>query len=283
MVKYLKRGLSAVLAAVLTASSAQFNVLYSWADELVEELTAEIGDGDVNGDGKVNSADVKKVQELIGSSVESVKATAFSACNVYRDNIIDVKDLMAVREIANGKKPKVPDDAASANTCILDITDAECCPGEQVKVDVNIFDWDQDIGAVELTMDFDSSLELADISCKGDYRYAAEGNELKLFGITSMADVYRGTIATLTFNVPDTAYGNYAVKINSSAVYDKGFQSFGVSTETGLIEADVTERPLYLSPSYTNSKSMRLSWSMPYCSGKLEGFIVYRDGDSKNC
>lgn len=279
MVKYLKRGLSAVLAAVLTASSAQFNVLYSWADELVEELTAEIGDGDVNGDGKVNSADVKKVQELIGSSVESVKATAFSACNVYRDNIIDVKDLMAVREIANGKKPKVPDDAASANTCILDITDAECCPGEQVKVDVNIFDWDQDIGAVELTMDFDSSLELADISCKGDYRYAAEGNELKLFGITSMADVYRGTIATLTFNVPDTAYGNYAVKINSSAVYDKGFQSFGVSTETGLIEADVTERPLYLSPSYTNSKSMRLSWSMPYCSGKLEGFIVYRDGE----
>ena len=147
-------------------------VTESVADELVEELTAEIGDGDVNGDGKVNSADVKKVQELIGSSVESVKATAFSACNVYRDNIIDVKDLMAVREIANGKKPKVPDDAASANTCILDITDAECCPGEQVKVDVNIFDWDQDIGAVELTMDFDSSLELADISCKGDYRYA---------------------------------------------------------------------------------------------------------------
>ncbi len=279
MIKYLKRGLSAVLATVLTASSAQFNVLYSWADELVDELTAEISDGDTNGDGKVNSADVKKVQELIGSSVDAVKASALSACNVYRDDVIDVKDLMAVREIANGKKPEVPDEATSANTCILDITDAECCPGEQVKVDVNILDWDQEIGAVELTMDFDGSLELADISCKGDYQYVSEGNELKIFGITSMADVYRGTVATLTFDVPDTAYGNYAVKINSSAVYDKEFRSFGVSTETGLIAADVTERPLYLSPSYTNSKSMRLSWSMPYCSGKLEGFIVYRDGE----
>ncbi|MBR5513610.1 MAG: fibronectin type III domain-containing protein [Ruminococcus sp.] len=278
MIKYLKRGLSAVLAAVVTASSAQFNVLYSWADELVEELTAEISDGDANGDGKVNSADVKKVQELIGSSVDTVKASALSACNVYRDDVIDVKDLVAVREIANGKKPEIPDEAASSNTCILDITDAECCPGEQVKIDVNILDWDQEIGGVELTMDFDASLELADISCKGDYQYVSDGNELKLFGITSMADVYRGTVATLTFNVPDTAYGNYAVKINSSAVYDNEFRSFGVSSETGVIAADVTERPLYLSPSYTNSKSMRLSWSMPYCSGKLEGFVVYRDG-----
>jgi len=279
MKKYLKRGLSGALSVMLAASAVQFNVLYTCAEELVEELTAEISDGDVNGDGATDSADVTEVLELLGSSVGSIGSSGKFSYDVYRDDVIDVRDLMAVKQLSGSGTPAVPENASSGNSCKIEVTDAECCPGEQVKVDVNIIDWDQNLGAVELMMDFDDSLELADISCKGDYQYVLEGNELKIFGITSLADVYRGTVATLTFNVPDTAYGDYDVKILSGSVYDTEFRSFAVSTEIGLIAADVTERPLYLSPSYTNSESLRLSWSMPYCSGSLEGFIVYRDGE----
>lgn len=279
MKKYLKRGLSGALSVMLAASAVQFNVLYTGAKELVEELTAEISDGDVNGDGKTDSTDVTELAELLGSSVGSIDSSGKLSYNVYRDDFIDVKDLMAAKQLSEGGKPTVPEDASSGNSCRIEVTDAECCPGEQVKVDVNIIDWDQELGAVELMMDFDDSLEVADISCKGDYQYVLDGNELKIFGITSFAEVYRGTVATLTFNVPDTAYGDYDVKILEGSVYDERFRKFDISTKVGLIAADVTERPLYLSPSYTNSESLRLSWSMPYCSGSLEGYIVYRDGE----
>ncbi|MDY4414617.1 MAG: fibronectin type III domain-containing protein [Ruminococcus sp.] len=131
---------------------------------------------------------------------------------------------------------------------------------------------------MELYIDFDSSLSLADISCTGDYQYAIEENELKIFGFSTLKDVYRGTVATLTFDVPNNAYGNYDVKVKECAFYNENFQTFSPATEVGLISADVTERPLYLTPSYVNSSSLRLSWSMPYCSGALEGYIVYRDG-----
>ncbi len=279
MKKYLKRGLSGALSVMLAASAVQFNVLYTCAEELVEELTAEISDGDVNGDGVTDSADVSELLELLGSSVGSIDSSGNFSYDVYRDDVIDVKDLMAVKQLSGGGKPVVPEEASTGSSCKIEITNAECCPGEQVKVDINILDWDQNLGAVELMMDFDDSLELADISCKGDYQYVLEENELKIFGVSTLTDVYRGTVATLTFNVPDTAYGDYDVKILSGSVYDTEFRSFDLSTEVGLIAADVTERPLYLSPSYTNSESLRLSWSMPYCSGSLEGFIVYRDGE----
>ena len=54
-----KRGLSGFLAVVPSLSAMQGDILYASAADLVEKLTAEISDGDVNGDGKTNSADVQ--------------------------------------------------------------------------------------------------------------------------------------------------------------------------------------------------------------------------------
>ncbi|MDE7225343.1 MAG: fibronectin type III domain-containing protein, partial [Ruminococcus sp.] len=198
---------------------------------------------------------------------------------VYKDDVIDVRDLIAVRQIADGNKPVPPVESDSGKTVKFELSNAECCPGEQVKVDVKIVDWNQDIEAIEINLDYDSSLSLVDVSCTGAYQSVSEDNKLKIFGFCEMSDVHRGTVATLTFDVPDTAYGSYDYKITSASVYNKEFQSFSASSAVGLIAADVTERPLYLAASYVNSKSMRLSWSMPYCSGEIEGFIIYRDDE----
>lgn len=273
----LKKGLSGTLAVLLGASAMQGSVLYASAADLVKELTADIGNGDVNSDGTVDAKDIQALSELIGGSAGSVDASGSSGYDVYKDGMIDVRDMMAVKQLAAGKSPVKPEEDQSSETVALEVTSADCCPGEQVKVDVKMIDWDQDIEAVELYLDFDENLDLTDFTCTGDYQCAVQGNELKIYGFKTLANVYRGNIATLTFNVPDTAYGDYDVKIKSAAVYNSGFQKLNASTEVGLIAADVTERPLYLNASYVNSASMRLSWSMPYCSGNLEGYIIYRD------
>lgn len=279
MKQKIKKGLSGALAVIIGAASVQGSIIYAAAEDLIKDLTADIGSGDVNNDKSVDSSDLNAMYDLLGSSAGKITSYGNGAFDVYKDSSIDVRDLMAVKMLSEGKTPQKPENESSGKSVKLEVTDAECCPGEQVKIDVKIVDWAQDINAVELYMDFDSNLSLADITCTGDYQYAVNGNELKIYGFTSLADVYRGNIATLTFDVPDTAYGDYDVKVTNCAFYNSSFQTYNASTEVGLIAADVTERPLYLTPSYVNSQSLRLSWSMPYCSGDLEGFIVYRDNE----
>ena len=271
-----KKGLSALLAVVSVVSTGQFHAGAAAAAEAVNEAASKITGGDVNGDGKTNDADVDAVTAFLGKTAAA--AGKDSKFDVYKDGAVDARDLLAVSQLAGGLAPVKPENEASGDTVRIEVGDAECVPGEQVSIDVNIIDWDQNIGAVELYLDFDSSLKLAEVDCTGKYQFVSDGNKLKLFGLTEYADVYRGTVATLKFDVPDTAYGDYDVKVNSCAVYNESFQTLKPSTKVGLIAADVTERPLYLAPSYTNSKSMYLTWSMPYCSGELEGYIVYRDG-----
>lgn len=271
-----KKGLSALMAVVSVVTTGQFIAGYSAVAEEINEAASMITGGDVNGDGTVNYEDVDAVSAFLGESVAA--AGKNSDYDIYKDGAVDVRDLLAVSQLAGGLAPVKPEKEASGDTVKIKVGDAECVPGEQVSIDVNIVDWDQDLGAVELYLDFDSSLMLTEIDCTGGYKSVSEGNKLKLYGLTENADVFRGTVATLKFDVPDTAYGDYDVKINSCAVYNSEFRTLAPTTKVGLIAADVTERPLYLAPSYTNSKSLYLTWSMPYCSGSLEGYIVYRDG-----
>ena len=271
-----KKGLSALLAVVSVVSTGQFHAGFTAAADAINEAASKITGGDVNGDGTTNDADVDAIAAFLGKSAAA--AGKDSKYDVYKDGTVDARDLLAASQLAGGLAPVKPANEASGDTVQIEVGSAECVPGEQVTIDVNIVDWDQDLGALELYLDFDSSLKLTEVDCTGKYQFAAEGNKLKLFGLTELADVYRGTVATLKFDVPDTAYGDYDVKVNSCAVYNNAFQSLKPNTKVGLIAADVTERPLYLSPAYTNSKSLYLTWSMPYCSGELEGYIVYRDG-----
>ena len=271
-----KKGLSALLAVASVVSTGQFHAGCVATAAEINEAASKITGGDINGDGKTDSADVDAITSYLAKTVSP--ASKDSKYDIYKDGAVDARDLLAVSQLANGLTPVKPENEALEETVKIEVGDAECVPGEQVSIDVNIVDWDQDLAAVELYLDFDSSLKLSEVDCTGKYQFVSDGNKIKLFGLTEYADVYRGTVATLKFDVPDTAYGDYDVKVNSCAVYNSFYQSFKPTTKVGLIAADVTERPLYLAPSYTNSKSLFLTWSMPYCSGELEGYIVYRDG-----
>lgn len=271
-----KKGFSAVLAVVSVVSSGQMAPCIAAAADAVTAAVTKITGGDVNGDGKTDQNDVDALYAFLGKTVGAAEKN--SKYDFYKDGSVDVRDLLAVKQLADKKAPVMPEKEASGDTVRIEVGSAECVPGEKVSIDVNIIDWDQDLGAAEFSLDFDPSLKLDSVSCTGSYQYVSDSNEVKLFGVTELIDVYRGTVATLTFDVPDTAYGDYDVKIRNCAVYNNSLQSLKPTTKAGLIAADVTERPLYLSPSYVNSKSMRLTWSMPYCSGDLEGYIVYRDG-----
>ena len=233
-----KKGLSVLLAAASVVTTGQFCAGYSAAAEEIKEAVSKITGGDVNGDGKTNDADVDAISAFIGKTAAA--AGKNSKFDLYKDGAIDVRDLLAARQLADGLAPVKPEKEASGDTVKIEVGSAECVPGEQVTVDVNIIDWDQEIGAVELYLDFDSSLTLSDVSCTGKYQYVSDGNQLKIFGLTENADVFRGTVATLVFDVPDTAYGDYDVKVKSCAVYNDLFQSLKPTTTVGLIAADVT-------------------------------------------
>ncbi len=271
-----KKSLSGFMAVVTAVSMGQLAPIYSAAADLAETLKVEFTSGDIDGDGKTSKSDLDALYAFLGKSAG--KAASDKKYDVYKDGSVDARDLLAVHHAVTGKKLTAPENEVSGDTVRVEVGSAECVPGEQVSIDINIIDWDQEIGAAEFCLDFDSSLTLADVTCTGDYQYVSEGNEIKIYGISALADVYRGTVATLTFDVPDTAYGDYDVKIKECAVYNNDFQSLAPTTKVGLIAADVTERPLYLAPTSVNSKSLNMTWSMPYCSGELEGYIVYRDG-----
>ncbi|MDY4414618.1 MAG: dockerin type I domain-containing protein [Ruminococcus sp.] len=133
-----KRCLAGVLALMLSASTANLSILYVSATDFIEELNAEIGSGDINEDGYVNSDDVGMIKELLGSTAGSISSSEYSLYDVYKDDIIDVRDLMAVKQLADGKIPEKPENESSGKTVKLEVKDADCCPGEQVTVDVNI-------------------------------------------------------------------------------------------------------------------------------------------------
>ena len=98
-----KRSLSGLMAVVTAASMSQLAPLYTAAEELAQSLKVEFTSGDVNGDGKTNQSDVEALYAFLGKSAG--KAAADSKFDVYKDGNVDVRDLLALRKLADGEKP----------------------------------------------------------------------------------------------------------------------------------------------------------------------------------
>lgn len=68
MKQKIKKGLSGALAVIIGAASVQGSIIYAAAEDLIKDLTADIGSGDVNNDKSVDSSDLNAMYDLLGSS-----------------------------------------------------------------------------------------------------------------------------------------------------------------------------------------------------------------------
>ncbi len=277
MKAHFARGVAALLSLTMAMSSADLGVLTAWVASAAEEVT--IASADVNGDGKVNEADSKAVLDCIGESVNTISAQRHANCDVYCDGKVDIRDVMAVEHAIAGKPATVPEKATNGSSTTLALSEVVGYAGEEAVVDLSLLDWNQDIDALELKLNFDDNLKLKTVDCSGELQYMVSDNTIKFYGMYTMKEAYRGLLASLTFQMPDNAYGDYGINMIDTGIYDSGFSAYSVIKNVGKISVDTVAKPLYVRAGELNSKSVKLTWSMPFDKDLLDGYIVYRDGE----
>ncbi len=262
MSMFFKRSMSALLAATMLTMAAPFDSLAVFAEDL--ESTVTIGSADVNGDKKVDEKDCALILEAIGSTTGTASVTADNAAlNVYGDAVIDVRDLMAVKDAINGIKAYVPEEANVSEQVDLNISSTTGYAGEKATFAISLADWEMDVAAYEMRLSLDNALTVEEVSCNGDVQYKLDGSTLKLYGMYSGSPAYRGTLATITVTLPPEAYGDYGVSVVGADFFNSAYQEYAYQATTGGVTVDMETKPVYLRASELNSKSLQLSWSMP--------------------
>lgn len=278
MSMFFKRSMSALLAATMLTMAAPFDSLAVLAEDL--ESTVTIGSADVNGDKQVDEKDCALILEAIGSTTGTASVTADNeALNVYGDAVIDVRDLMAVKDAINGIKAYVPEEATVSEQVDLSISSTTGYAGEKATFAISLADWEMDVAAFEMRLSLDNALTVEEVSCNGDVQYKLDGSTLKLYGMYSGSPAYRGTLATITVTLPPEAYGDYGVSVVGADFFNSAYQEYAYQAATGGVTVDMETKPVYLRASELNSKSLQLSWSMPFDADKVTGYIISRDGE----
>ena len=275
---FFKRGMSALLAATMLTMAAPFDSLAVFAEDLKSTVT--IGSADVNGDKKVDEKDCALILDAIGSTTGTALVNADNkALNVYGDEVIDVRDLMAVKDAMQGSKAVVPSEAAAGDQVDLHISSTVGYAGETATIAVSLADWEMDVAAYELKLSLDTALTVEEVSCSGDVQYVLEDGTLKLYGMYEGSAAYRGTLATITVTLPPEAYGDYGVSVVNADFFNSIYQEYAYRANTGGVTVDMETKPVYLRASELNSKSLQLTWSMPFDADKVTGYIISRDGE----
>ena len=278
MSMFFKRSMSALLAATMLTMAAPFDSLAVFAEDLAPTVT--IGSADVNGDKQVDEKDCALILEAIGSTTGTASVTADNeALNVYGDAVIDVRDLMAVKDAINGIKAYVPEEANVSEQVDLSISSTTGYAGEKATFAISLADWEMDVAAYEMRLSLDNALTVEEVSCNGDVQYKLDGSTLKLYGMYSGSPAYRGTLATITVTLPPEAYGDYGVSVVGADFFNSAYQEYAYQAATGGVTVDMETKPVYLRASELNSKSLQLSWSMPFDADKVTGYIISRDGE----
>ena len=129
-----KKGLSGALAIIIGAASVQGSIIYAAAEDLIKDLTADIGSGETTMDKSVDSSDLNAMYDLLGSSAGKITSYGNGAYDVYKDNSIDVRDLMAVKMLSEGKTPQKPENESSGKSVKLEVTGGEGALGPRRRM-----------------------------------------------------------------------------------------------------------------------------------------------------
>lgn len=278
MKKLRNRLLAFGTAAFLTANALPLQTAQTaFAAEI-----AAANRGDVNGDGKKDSDDLKALTTLLGEHVETLFAEEqYVQYDITEDGIIDVRDRYALSQYLSGSASDFPvgtgDDLAEDIT--LRLTNAFCFPGDDFQVALSFVDWNKDIAAYDITIGFDTALQFKGAEfISDDGQYAAGNRTVKLSGLHSDDSLHRGDIAVLTFAAPAKQDGDFSIQVEGANVFSSDYGIYTSVKPTASVNVQPLYEPVALQAAGIGSKSVSLKWDMPFTEQPVVGYRVFRGG-----
>ena len=107
--------------------------------------------GDLNGDGKRDSADLDLLKALIGKRPDTVivETDDLLPYDITGDGFVDARDTYALSQFVSGAAKELPDNPGekTEEPVTLALSSAECFSGDEVSLTLSFVDWTKDIAA----------------------------------------------------------------------------------------------------------------------------------------
>ena len=240
--------------------------------------------GDVNGDGKKDSADLDALKALLGSRPDTVivENDELKPYDVTQDGFVDARDTYALSQYLSGDAKEFPADQGDRipEQITLALESGACFPGDEVQLKLSFVDWTKDIAAYDITLGFDLSLELKNVEFfADDCQYVSAARSVKLTGLHKEDPLHRGDFAVLTFAVPKDFDGDLGVAVEGANIFRSDYNHYSPVRPSAVITVYPLWEPVALETAGVGSKSVSLVWDMPFADQPVTGYRVYRSGE----
>ena len=239
--------------------------------------------GDINGDGKKDSADLEALKTLLATRPDTIVAETEDLVpyDVTGDSIVDARDTLALSQYVSGAAKELPLNPGEklADKITLALESKTCFPGDDVSLKLSVVDWTKDIAAYDITVGFDTALKLKNVAFfADDCQYIPAARTVKLTGLHKDAAMHRGDIAVLTFTVPKDYEEDCTVAVEGANVFTSDYNYYSPVRPTAKITVNPLTEPVALEAAGIGSKSVSLIWDMPFADQPVVGYHVYRSG-----
>lgn len=240
--------------------------------------------GDLNGDGKTDSADLDALKSLIGKRPDTilVETDEVLPYDITQDGFVDARDTYALSQYLSGAAKELPVKPGKKTDARIgmNLTGATCFPGDEVRLTLSFVEWTKDIAAYEITLGFDTGLKLKDVQFfSDDCQYVPAARTVKLTGLHKIDALHRGDFAVLTFTTDKTLDGKFPVAVEAANVFTSEYNIYQPVKPETTVEVYPLYEPVALEASGIGSKSVSLKWDMPFTDQPVVGYRVYRGKD----
>ncbi len=238
--------------------------------------------GDVNGDGKKDSADLDALKALLATRPDTVivETDDLLPYDVTQDGFVDARDTYALSQYVTGAAKEFPSVAGEriAEQITLALESVKCFPGDEVQLTLSFVDWTKDIAAYDITLGFDPALELKKVDfLADDCQYIGATRSVKLTGLHKDDPLHRGDFAVLTFKTPKDYDGDFGVAVEGANIFRSDYKNYSPVRPSAVISVYPLCEPVALEAAGIGSKSVFLKWDMPFTDQPVTGYRVYRD------
>lgn len=238
--------------------------------------------GDVNGDGKKDSADLDALKALLATRPDTVivETDDLQPYDVTQDGFVDARDTYALSQYVTGAAKAFPVSQGDRieEKITLALESGTCFPGDEVQLKLSFVDWTKDIAAYDITLGFDPALELKKVDfLADDCQYIGATRSVKLTGLHKNDPLHRGDFAVLTFQTPKDYDSDFSVAVEGANIFRSDYNHYSPVRPSAVISVYPLCEPVALETSGIGSKSVSLKWDMPFTDQPVTGYRVYRD------
>ncbi|MBR3448107.1 MAG: fibronectin type III domain-containing protein [Oscillospiraceae bacterium] len=240
--------------------------------------------GDVNGDGRKDSADLDALKALLAARPDTVivEDETLVPYDVTQDGFVDARDTYALSQYVTGAAKEFPAEPGKRidEQITMALEGGTCFPGDEVQLTLSFVDWTKDIAAYDITLGFDPVLELQKVDfIADDCQYVGGRRTVKLTGLHKEDPLHRGDFAVLTFKTPKEYDGDYTVAVESANIFRSDYNHYTPVRTSAAVTVYPLCEPVAVETAGVGSRSVSLTWDMPFTDQPVTGYRVYRGGE----